>query len=345
MNTTLDLSEINIMIGQLFMIGMPGPELDSGTEALIRDWRIGGLILFSRNIKTPDQLKKLCWNLQEISINTHGVPVFIAVDQEGGRVSRLKEPFTQFEGNESIGMADKPENEALRFARITAEEMKQVGLNMNLAPVLDVMREEVNECLIGRMFGGDPEVVSMLGAIVIEELQANGIISVAKHFPGLGAVPKDPHRGLPVINSSKEELYGIDILPYESAIRVGVSGIMTSHAIYPSIDESNPATTSQEFIQNLLRKELSFQGIVITDDLEMGAMKERYGSVSESAYQAVIAGADMLIIAENQSMALESMKLLRGSLLKGRLDMERVYLSNKRIMDIKKQFLYSLFTH
>ncbi len=345
MNTTFELSEINTMIGPLFMAGIPGYELDESTESMIREWRLGGVILFSRNILNPEQLKELCLSIQEKSLQYHGVPVFISIDQEGGRVSRLKELFTPFKGSEYIGKAKDPEKEALEFAQITAKELKEMGINMNLAPVLDVMREEVNECLAGRMFGDDPELVSRLGAIVISEFQRQGIISVSKHFPGLGAVGKDPHKELPVIDIPPNELYSIDIYPYRSAIESGVSGIMTSHAIYPSIDRDNPATTSRKIIQEILREELGFQGIVITDDLEMGAIREKFGSTAESSYHALKAGADILLISENHDEAREGMELIRERILKGIIAMERIYISNKRIMDLKKRFLAPLFKY
>lgn len=345
MNTTFEFSEINRKIGPLFMVGMPGPELDSFTKELIEEWRLGGIILFKRNIVNPAQLKALCSEVQKCSIEYHGIPLFISIDQEGGRVARLNEPSSVFKGNESIGISEEPEKEAERFATVTAKELKDAGINMNLAPVLDVMRDEVNESLAGRMFSKDPQLVSRLGEIVIREFQRNGIISVSKHFPGLGAVDKDPHKALPEINLSLEELYKKDIYPYESAIRAGVSGIMSSHAIYPAIDRDNPATTSSKIIQDILRKRLKFKGVVITDDLEMGAIRERFGSIRQSSYQALIAGADILLISENQDEFLLSMEFIREMVLKGKICMDRIYESNERITRLKKRFMEDLFTH
>ncbi|RLB11563.1 MAG: hypothetical protein DRG63_12795, partial [Deltaproteobacteria bacterium] len=194
MQSTLELSELDAKIGQCFMAGMPGPDLDDRTRRLINDMGLGGVILFTRNIQDPLQVAQLCSELQKISLDAQGVPLFLAVDQEGGPVARLKEPFAVFPGNEVIGRGPDPEGQTHEFARITAQEMRLVGLNIDLAPVLDVPRGEPEAYLKGRTFGSDPDLVSRLGTIVIKGLQDNGIIAVAKHFPGLGAAGRDPHK-------------------------------------------------------------------------------------------------------------------------------------------------------
>ena len=219
MNTTLDLSELNARIGQLIMAGMPGPQVDDVTEALIRDYNIGGIILFSRNIQDPLQLAKLCRQLQDMALKYHDRPLFLAVDQEGGRVARLKEPFTLFEGNSAIGRSDRPVEKAIEFGETTAREMKLVGLNMNLAPVVDVQRGELEKHLAGRSFGEDPEAVALLGRTVIASLQGNGVMAVAKHFPGLGRTSVDPHFQLPRIDIDLDEMEAINLPPFRAAVR------------------------------------------------------------------------------------------------------------------------------
>jgi len=174
------------------MAGMPGFHLDDDTEALIRDYCLGGIILFSRNIQDPLQLAGLCNELQERAMKYHGIPLFLAIDQEGGPVARLREPFTVFPGNAVIGAAPEPEKMASRFARITAKEMTLVGLNMNLAPVVDVRVGRLEAHLEGRIFGDDAVTVALLGRTIIEGLQERGVMAVAKHFPGPCAAPVDP---------------------------------------------------------------------------------------------------------------------------------------------------------
>jgi len=341
LNTTLDLSELDSKIGQLFMAGIPGKSLDSRTEALIRDCYLGGVILFSRNIEGPEQLAQLCQDLQDAAQKHQGVPLFMAADQEGGRVARLREPFTLFPGNEAIGKDDNPLERANEFGLTTAKEMKLVGLNMDMAPVMDVQRGELEKHLMGRTFGEDPEKVGELGGAIIESLQENGIMAVAKHFPGLGRAPLDPHVELPRIDVDMKEIEAVNLPPFGSAIKRKVSSIMTSHAIYSALDPDRPATFSPAVLANLLREKMSFEGLIITDDLEMGAISKKWG-VAEGASASFEAGADILLICKEQNYVEESIKLIRGKLLKGEILLSRLHESNERIQKAKDEFLHPL---
>ena len=325
-------------IGQLFMVGMPGPNLDKETDSLIREGHIGGIILFSRNIEDPLQLAALCRDLQAAALKRQSFPMFIAVDQEGGRVARLKEPFRSFPGNAAIGMDEEPVKKAIEFATVTSKEMKLVGLNMDLAPVVDVQRGEIEKHLAGRSFGENPEVVAFLGRTIVRHLQKNGIMAVAKHFPGLGRADVDPHFHLPKINIDLEELEGINFPPFAAAIEEGVCGIMTSHAIYPALDPDRPATLSPLVLTELLREKMGFRGLTITDDLEMGAIAGGC-SISEGAIESFQAGADILLICKDQSHVHASLDLMRHALLKGTLSTERLAESNERIRKMKARFL------
>ena len=337
-HSTLDLSELNTKIGRLFMAGMPGTQLDKDTEALIRDYCLGGVILFSRNIENPVQLATLINDLIDAAMKYHGKALFLAIDQEGGRVARLKEPFTLFPGNTVIGEDKDPLKRAKEFARITAKEMLLTGLNMDLAPVVDVRRGEPEKHLGGRTFSDDPETVALLGSTVIKGLQEKGIMAVAKHFPGLGRASVDPHHHLPTIEADIKEIEEINLKPFKSAIESGVSAVMTSHAIYPALDPDNPATLSYKIVTELLRETLGFQGLVITDDLEMGAIGKKWG-VPAGATAAFEAGADILLICEDQNMVLESINTLRQKLLKGDISSHRLHQSIERIMAAKSTFL------
>jgi beta-N-acetylhexosaminidase len=325
-------------IGQLFMVGMPGPHLDKDTDALIREDRLGGIILFSRNIEEPLQLAALCHDLQAAASKGQSAPLFLSVDQEGGRVARLKEPFTSFPGNAAIGMDEEPVKRAIDFATVTSEEMKLVGLNMNLAPVVDVQRGEIEKHLAGRSFGEDPEVVAFLGRTVVKHLQKNGIMAVAKHFPGLGRANVDPHVHLPEINIDPEELERINLPPFAAAIEEGVSGIMTSHAVYPALDPEQPATLSPKVLIEVLRKKMKFRGLTITDDLEMGAIASDW-SVGEGAVKSFQAGADILLICKDQDRVRESLDMMRQAVSKGTLSTERIARSLERIRSTKGRFL------
>jgi beta-N-acetylhexosaminidase len=337
-HATLELSELNIKIGRLFMAGMPGKELDAGTESLIRDYCLGGVILFSRNIESPVQLASLCKDLQEKAMTYHGIPLFLAIDQEGGAVARLREPFTVFPGNEAIGADPEPITRAREFAEVTAKEMALVGLNMDLAPVVDVRWGEPEKHLAGRTFSDDPKKVAMLGQVVIKALQENGVMAVAKHFPGLGKTSLDPHHYLPTIEQDDREMEEINLPPFKEAIAAGVSGIMTSHAIYQSVEPELPATLSNKILTELLRKAIGFKGLILTDDLEMGAIKKKWG-VAEGAAASFEAGSDVLLICEDQTRILESIEIIRARLIRGEISGHRLHQSLGRIMAAKSRFL------
>jgi beta-N-acetylhexosaminidase len=338
LNTTLDLTELNRKVGRVFMIGMPGPVLDKDTEALIRDYNPSGIIVFSRNIEDPLQLTKLCRDLQTAAMKYHGMPLFISIDQEGGKVARLKEPFTVFPGNEAIGNDENPVQRAKEFGRITAVEMKLVGLNMNLAPVLDVRKGETEKHLSGRTFSENHKTVAILGATVIRHLQDNGIMAVAKHFPGLGLAGMDPHFHLPVITSGKRDIERYSLPPFKSAIRAKVSGIMTSHALYPSLDPENPATLSPVILNGLLREKMGFRGLIITDDLEMGAITGR-DNVAQGALNSFFAGADILLVCKEQQYFLDGIDLMRKKILSGEIQEERLDQSISKIIKMKIKYL------
>jgi beta-N-acetylhexosaminidase len=341
-NSSLELSELDQMIGRLFMCGMPGPKLDKDTRRLIRRFNLGGLILFSRNVEDPVQVSELCRDIQETSMDAHGLPLFISVDQEGGRVARLRTPFTEFPGNEAIGMDSNPDKRAEEFATITAKEMKLVGLNLDLAPVVDVRQGEPEDHLRGRTFGEDSRLVGRLGGIVIRTLQDKGVMAVAKHFPGLGRASKDPHMELPEIPLSKDEIEAVSLPPFQDAIKKGVAGVMTSHAIYPSLDPGTPATMSSAVLTDLLRDGLGYDGLILTDDLEMGAIAGKWG-VAEGATAAFAAGADILLICEDQELFEKGHQSIRKQIVKGEIPIKRIHSSMERIKYARTRFLKKPF--
>ena len=338
MQSTLELSELEDKIGQVFMIGMPGPDLDPVTEKLIGDHGVGGVILFSRNIETPLQLARLCRDLQALALKTRSIPLFLSIDQEGGRVARLKAPFTLFPGNEAIGRDPEALERAHEFATVTAREMTLVGLNMDLAPVMDVRRGEAEEHLAGRTFGDDPQWVGRLGSRVIETLQGAGVMAVAKHFPGLGRTERDPHHELPVIPIDAGEVETINLPPFLAAMEAGVSAVMTSHAIYPALDAENPATLSREILTGLLKGGLGFEGMIITDDLEMGAIEKHWG-VAEGAAASLAAGADVLLICKDQDKVLKSLDRVKTMLLLEEIPVSRLLDAARRVGEAKARFI------
>ena len=273
------------------MIGFDGIALNSDLEFYIDTLKVGGIILFSRNIKDVQQLKNLCRSAQMYAEDCGQPPLFIAIDQEGGQVARLKKPFTIFPGNPFI----TNRAEARRFAEITATELRQVGINMNMAPVLDVAPEKIVSIMAGRAFGHDPGQVSLLGTEVIRGLQENGILSVGKHFPGIGRTVMDSHIDLPSLDVTPEDLAAMDLPPFQAAIADNVAGIMLSHIHYPRLDPKWPASLSPAIARELLRQELGFDGLVLTDDLDMGAIKKHY-PIHDAVEQILKAEIDIVLI-------------------------------------------------
>ncbi|MFA5903037.1 MAG: beta-N-acetylhexosaminidase, partial [Desulfobacula sp.] len=277
------------MAGQRLMLGFDGIELNDDIKHIIRDIRAGGLILFKRNIETPDQVKALCESCRAYAESCDIPPLFISMDQEGGTVARLREPFTIFKGNPFIKTVD----DARRFALITARELKSIGVNMNLAPVLDVVADNEHSIMRDRAFQGNAETVAILGSEVIRAFQKNGIMAVAKHFPGIGRTIKDSHFFLPELDIELSALEKSDLIPFTAAKGEAVAGIMLSHILYPRLDKNWSASLSPAIARDLLRTQIGYQGLVMTDDLDMKAVEK---DIETCVRQILTSGIDMALI-------------------------------------------------
>jgi beta-N-acetylhexosaminidase len=260
------------LAGQRLMVGFDGKAVNPDLQYLIRELKVGGIILFSRNIETPDQIRSLCAEAQAVARSCGQPPLFIAVDQEGGQVARLRASFTEFPGNPSM----QGDRDARRFAEITAAELRDVGINMNMAPVLDVMPAGIDGIMRQRVFGHDPAWVTRLGVTVIRGFQENHTMAVAKHFPGIGRTILDSHLDLPTLDVTAAELEGFDLIPFAAALEQAVAGIMLSHILYHRLDPVWPASLSRAIAHDLLRQKMGYQGLVLTDDLDMGALSKHY---------------------------------------------------------------------
>jgi len=275
--------------GQRLMLGFDGIALNDDLRHLIKDLGAGGLILFKRNIETPDQVKALCESCRDYAKACGLPPLFIAVDQEGGTVARLREPFTVFKGNPYIETLE----DARHFAAVTARELKSIGVNMNFAPVLDVAGDNRDSIMKDRAFKGSPERVALLGTEVIRTFQNNGILAVAKHFPGIGRTVKDSHFFQPVLDMDLPALETSDLIPFSAAKDEGVSGIMLSHILYPRLDENWPASLSPAIAKDLLRDRMGYEGLVMTDDLDMKAIQK---DIETCIGRILVSGIDMALI-------------------------------------------------
>ncbi len=292
--------------GQLLMVGIPGPRLEAVSRELVRDLKVGGIILFARNIESPAQVWELTRDLQREALAATGRPLLISVDQEGGRVQRLKTPFTLIPPARDLGTTRTPE-EVEVLARQVARELALVGLNVNLAPVLDVARTPACPQW-ERAYASDPETAARYAVAAIRGYMSGGIIPVAKHFPGLGDTLADSHEVLPLAQSGDAERE-IDLLPFRQAVAAGVPMIMTAHLLVPAWDAARPATLSPVALQDWLRRRLGFDGVIITDDLEMGAIATNLPA-PQGGRAALAAGADLLLICNNWQAAWDTANLL-----------------------------------
>jgi beta-N-acetylhexosaminidase len=293
--------------GQLLMVGIPGLRVDVVARELVRDLKVGGVILFARNIESPEQVWELTRDLQREALAATGRPLLLAVDQEGGRVQRLKAPFTIIPAARDLGLTMPPE-EVECLARQVGRELALVGLNVNLAPVLDVPRSPACPQW-DRAYSSEAQTAAKYAVAAIRGYLAGGIIPVAKHFPGLGDTMADSHEVLPRALSSDAKREA-DLLPFRQAIAAGVPMIMTAHLAVPEWDE-RPATLSEVALQVWLRRRLGFDGVIITDDLEMGGITTSL-SAPQGAQAALAAGADLLLICNNWQAAWEAARLLPG---------------------------------
>lgn len=287
--------------GQHLMVGFSGTEAPPPALERIREGRVGGVILFSRNIENAEQTLHLTHSLQRAAAQSpRGVPLLIAIDEEGGRVGRLSDDFTRFPPAAALGRIG--DRDLVReAARVTGVELRCVGINMNMAPVLDLLTNPNCTVIGDRAYGKDPAIAGGLGAAAIAGLQAGGVAAVAKHFPGIGDMAPDPHETLPASDLTLETLKTRELLPFRQAVNPSppngaAAGIMIAHAVFSKIDPERPASLSSKFSRDLLREELCHRGLAITDDLDMGAIADPV----EGALSGVLAGADIGLICHSE---------------------------------------------
>ena len=321
-------------VGQLIMVGFEGTQANEAIEAHIRERSVGGIVLFSRNIQSPKQTAELTNQLQRLAESTaHRIPLFIGIDQEGGWVIRLKEGATVLPGNMALGATGSTEL-AERAGEITAAELAAVGVNFNFAPVMDVNNNPRNPVIGRRSFGESPELVSRLGVAYIRGLQRNGVLGTAKHFPGHGDTTVDSHFDLPTVNHALDRIHALELQPFRAAIDADVAAIMTAHIIYPTFDPDLPATLSPTVLTDLLRNELGYDGLLVTDDMEMKAIDDRYQS-GEAAVMAIEAGADIVMVLWTPTKQIEVFDALLSAVKSGRISQTRLDQSVERILKAK----------
>lgn len=301
--------------GRQLIIGIEGKTLTRKLSEFLKDILPSGIVLFPRNIGSPNQLKRLIADITDLFSGD----VFFAIDHEGGRVHRFGgwSSITHFPGNDALGKAGQMD-EAHEQGRVMAQELEALGFQVNLAPVLDVLTRRHNPAITTRSFGRDPDLVSRLGCAMIQGIQEEGMAATAKHFPGLGAATKDPHHDLPVIRASRKIMEQIHFKPFQAAIRSGVSFMMSTHVVYPHLDRSGPATLSKAIVKTLLREKLGFPGVILSDDLDMDAIWRKF-DFEEAVVRTVEAGHDFVLVCHRPELVRRACEALRMAYQSGRL--------------------------
>ncbi|MFF2088893.1 beta-N-acetylhexosaminidase [Paenibacillus sp. NPDC058174] len=322
-------------VGQMIIAGIDGKAIDAEASRMIKEERIGGIILYGTNIADLQGMVALVNALKEAN-SGNAVPLLISVDQEGGKVSRMPKSFTAIPSNKKVGATNDP-SLAEEMGKLLAEELKLTGFNMNFAPVLDVNSNPANPIIGTRSFGATAELVSRMGMAEMKGIRENGIIPVVKHFPGHGDTSVDSHLELPIVNKTREELAKLEWLPFEAAIEQKTDAIMVAHILYPHLDPDKPASISAAIIGDVLRGKMGYDGVVMTDDLTMGAITKNYG-LAEAALDSVQAGSDIVLIAHGYDNALQVRDAILKSMQDNKLSVERIDKSVRRILSLKQRY-------
>lgn len=324
-------------IGQLMMVGFPGTEPTPALIELIQRHHVGNIILFSRNVQSARQLRALTSHLQEIARQAgQRYPLLIALDQENGMVRRLKEDATIFPGNMALGAVGS-EQCAYDIARASGLELHALGINLNVAPVVDVNNNPANPVIGVRSFGEDPQQVARLASAALRGYQSAGIATCIKHFPGHGDTTIDSHLAMPTIPYAMERLEQIELVPFKSGIAAGTTCVMTAHIHFSALmpDMQLPGTLSPAIVHQLLRAQLGFQGVVITDCLEMKAVSETVG-VERGCVLAQQAGNDILLISHHAERQLAGIAALKAAVQAGEIAPEQIQQAVTRILTLKE---------
>lgn len=325
--------DIKYAIGQRLMVGLNTTEIDDEFRSFVHKYKLGNVILFKRNIKTRAQLTKLCMDLNTLIMSETATKPLIAIDQEGGVVTRLSDDMINTPGAMALSAAGP--NAPYLAGVITGRELERVGINLDFAPVLDVNSNPSNPVIGVRSFGDEPKKVSDLALRYMRGILESGVLACGKHFPGHGDTAVDSHLGLPIVNKTKDELYKCELIPFIDAIKADIPMIMTSHVLFPWLEEERlPATMSKNILTRLLRKELGFNGVIISDCMEMQAIAKFYGTVRGSI-ASMDAGADIIIISHTLSTARKAADSMYLEFTKGTFDTDDFMASVKRIEKTK----------
>jgi beta-N-acetylhexosaminidase len=315
------------IVGQVITTGIPGPRLDVATRRALELLGPGGVVLFARNIEDVAQLR-------ELTAALHALPSrpLVAIDHEGGRVTRLGPPLTQFPAAAAVGRSGTEATYAV--GRAMGLELASLGIDVDYAPVLDVDSNPANPVIGDRAFSSDPTAAAALGLAFMRGLQSAGIRPCGKHFPGHGNTDRDSHLEQPIVRRDRAALDAVELLPFRAAIAAAIPLLMTAHVLYPALDPDNPATLSPLILGGLLRRELGFGGVVVSDDLAMRAISDRM-PVADAAVAALRAGVDCVLVCHDLEESLHAADRIGSAVAHGGLDAGALAASAARIARLR----------
>lgn len=326
-------------IGQLVLTGVDGYSIDENSKTLISTYHVGGIIYFKKNIENTNQFLTLINSLKETNSSNSSIPLFLGIDEEGGRVTRLPSDLKNLPTNKTIGKVNN-ETFSYEIGKILGEKLDAFGLNVNFAPVLDINSNAKNPVIGDRSFGNTAILVSKLGIQTMKGIQSKNIIAAVKHFPGHGDTSVDSHLSLPVVNNSIERLKNMELIPFAESIKNGADMVMVSHILLPKIDSNNPASFSKTIITDMLRKDLAFNGVIITDDMTMGAIIKNY-NIGEAAVKSLIAGTDIVMVCHDYDKQVAVLQAIKTAVLNNSISMESIDEKVYRILKLKEKYSLS----
>ncbi|MEQ1721531.1 MAG: beta-N-acetylhexosaminidase [Pseudobdellovibrio sp.] len=326
---------IRELIGQHMLIGVSGAALTESEKKFIVENNISGVVLFARNCIEPKQIRDLCAEIQSLRHKMKDkAPLFIGIDMEGGRVHRLKPPFTQWPALKKIGDLDAP-TVAFHFTQRMGTELMAVGINLDFAPCIDVYTNPANTVIGDRAVSTDPHQVEKMASALVRGYIKSGVLSCAKHFPGHGHTIIDSHEELPIEDADMARLNEVELVPFRKALRSRVDMVMTAHILFKNVDPKWPVTLSEIFLKKMMRDDLKYKGLVITDDLDMKAMAKHYDK-DQIPIRAMQAGADLLLYCNEPDSPPVAIEGLMSAVAQGQLNKSDLEQTHKKIMDVKK---------
>ncbi|UKS27614.1 beta-N-acetylhexosaminidase [Paenibacillus sp. HWE-109] len=333
--SVLQSMSVEEKIGQMIIAGIDGYTVDSAARELLAEQHVGGIILYKPNVQNTNQLVQLTNSLKKTNASNK-LPLWIGVDEEGGRVTRLPDELIKTPTSKEIGSKGSTKF-AYNIGHLLGKELNAYGLNMDFAPDLDVNSNPNNPVIGDRSFGSNASIVSSQGIQVMSGLQSQQVVSVVKHFPGHGDTSVDSHIGLPIVQNDLARLRKLELVPFAEAIKHQADAVMVAHILLPKVDPDNPASMSKTIMTDMLRKEMGFQGLIMTDDMTMGAITTNYG-LGEAAVKSVLAGANIVMVGHEPANVMKVINALREAVRSGRIPVDMIDQSVNQVMKLKQKY-------